>query len=197
MGDAPQALTLQQALDKGIQRFNMRDYAGAEQIARQILNGKSDSIEALNLLGLIQYRCERFDDAIATFERALLIDKQQAGVQCNLAFALQGAGDFDEAAQAFRAALAIQPNFVEAHLGFARLLASRGALDEAIASYRAVIGLRPNYADAYNQVACLLDDKGLPDEAIDAFRAATSLDPRLDTAHYNLATVFMAQDKER
>ena len=93
---------------------------------------------AYNALGATQYRMRRFDDAVASLEKArsLLEDYRTVG---NLARAYHWTGQRDRARQLFERAvqlgereLAVNPRNEEAHLSLADFLARIGRRDEAL-----------------------------------------------------------------
>ncbi|HET9704758.1 MAG TPA: protein kinase [Vicinamibacterales bacterium] len=93
---------------------------------------------AYNALGATQYRMRRFDDAVASLEKArsLLEDYRTVG---NLARAYYWAGQRDRALQLFERAvelgereLAVNPRNDEVHLSLADFLARIGRGDEAL-----------------------------------------------------------------
>lgn len=196
MANGPQALTLQQAMDLGIQRLNLKDFATAMQIAKQILAVKPASVDALNLLGLAQLRSGQNQAAVESFKRALAVDSGAPPLHCNLALALQATCEQAQAEREFRVAIELQPDMVEAQLGLARLLTTQTRRKEACEAYREVIRLRPDHAIAHTELGDLLDALGQTAEAISAYQEAIQHNPRLAIAHYNLATVYIAQNRD-
>lgn len=196
MANGSQVLTLQQALELGVQRLNLKDFLAAMQIAKQILAVKPASIDALNLLGLAQLRSGQSQAAIESYKVALAVDSRMPLLHCNLALALQSAGNDAQAEREFQVAIELQGDMVEAHLGLGRLLATQNRLKEACDAYRDALRFHPDHSVAYSELANLLDTLGQPESAISAYQEAIRLNPNLSTAPYNLATVLMAQDRQ-
>ena len=93
----------------------------------------------------------RFDEALASYDRALAIIPGYADALYNRGVTLQELGRFDEAVDSYDRALAIQP----AHFG---ALGNRGAalqalkrMDEALASYDRALALRPGFCRGAQQ----------------------------------------------
>ncbi|MBF0382166.1 MAG: tetratricopeptide repeat protein [Magnetococcales bacterium] len=76
--------------------------------------------EAL-LQGISLHQANRLAEAIVCYEKAILLQKDNAIAYSNLALAMQSLGDFSRATSNFKKAIAIKPDFDQAHYNFAVL----------------------------------------------------------------------------
>ena len=105
--------------------------------------------EAHNNRGIALARLDRFDEAIASFERAFALQPDYIGVLINQVSALHKLGRFDEALALSDKAIAMQPQLADFHYGRGRALDRLRRFDEAIASFDRAITLKPDFHDAY------------------------------------------------
>jgi tetratricopeptide (TPR) repeat protein len=83
--------------------------AEAEEVWRSILTTHPRNAEALAHVGLLEARREHYDDAIAYYRKALLIEPAYPGLRLDLGLAFFKAGRFQEAAQCFQSELRKKP----------------------------------------------------------------------------------------
>lgn len=96
---------------------------------------------------------QRFDEALAQYERVLAEDPDHPLARRERAKVLSWAGRFEESAEAFHALLADTPGDVEARIGLARVLSWSGRNAEARAEYEAVLAAHPGHPDALLGIA--------------------------------------------
>ena len=115
MAEQEQTLTIQQAIDLGVQHHNEGRLSQAESIYNQILQSDPNQPIALHLLGVIAHQKGRNDTAVNLITKALSLKPELAEAHNNLGNALQGLGKLGEAVDSHRKALAVKPGFIEAH----------------------------------------------------------------------------------
>ncbi len=108
---------------------------------------------------------ERFDDAVALYERCLSIDPKDPDAAYNLANCLVAAGRPDKAHRSFLLALKLDPNFVEAWFNLANLLKGQGLAASAREHLQKAIAVDGDYADAIYNLATLEFEAGRLAEA--------------------------------
>jgi protein O-mannosyl-transferase len=132
------------------------------------------------------------DDAIAEFEKALVIKANFPEASFNLASALKRRGKIDAAIEQYRLATAGQPDLVDAHYNLGVLLTDRGKFDEAIAEFRSTLAYKPDHANACYSLAVCLSNRGKFAEAMPYWREAVRLEPNnadtVEQAAWRLAT---------
>lgn len=85
----------------------------------------------------------RYEEALACYDRALLLKPDVPQWLRNRANALRNLGRFDEAEGSLRRALRLKPDFAAAHFDLGNALYSLGRTSEAEDSYRSALRLQP------------------------------------------------------
>ena len=102
MPEQRKTLTLQQAIDLGVQHHKEGRLSQAEAIYNQILQTNPEQPVALHLLGVIAHQRGRNDTAVDLITKAIAIEPYYAEANNNLGLALQDLGRLDEAAGVVR-----------------------------------------------------------------------------------------------
>ena len=148
-----------------------------------------------NILGAANKAQGKFEEAIAAFNKALLIKPDYVEAHNNMGAVFQVQGKFEEAIAAFNKALLIKPDYAEAHYNFGIALQALGKLKEAEASYRQAIAFKPDYAEAHNNMGVTFKEQGKFDDAVAAYNKALLIKPDYAEAHYNMGAAFQALRK--
>jgi tetratricopeptide (TPR) repeat protein len=133
------------------------------------------------------------DEAVACWQRALVLDPKLAAAHTNLGLALAGKGKVDEAIECYRNALALDPTFAAAHNNLGSALKAKGKVEEAIACFRNALALDPKSAQPHFNLGNALRDQGKLEEAIECYRNALALDPKFAQPHCNLGGVLLVK----
>ena len=159
------------------ERYALRDYHGAVLLLQEAVIGGYAYADAFNLLGLSLALIGRQDDALAAFDRALVLNPRYVEAHLNRAVLLNGMGREDEARDGFATAerlgrpdesgfpAMVANRLANAHAELAREYRDAGALDEAIAQLRRALELRPGFADVRLALSRALIERGLHAEA--------------------------------
>ena len=190
MSEQQQTLTIQQAMDLGVQHHTAGRLPQAETIYQQILQADHDQPVALHLLGVIAHQVGKNDTAVDLIARALALKPDYAEAHSNLGLALQDLGKLDEAVSSYQKALALKPNYADAHNNLGTALQDLGKLDEAVASYRKALALKPDYAEAHSNLGITLGELGHLDEAVASYHKALAIKPDYAEAHSNLGNAL-------
>ena len=132
-------------------------------------------------------------DAIACYERALMLDAEHAEANYKLGNLFVATGQSDKAVERYVRALALRPDYPEAHNNLANVLAARGSLNEAIAHYGRAISGRPDYAEAHYNLGNALVRRLSPNKAAAHYIRALAIRPDFADAHFSLANVLSRQ----
>ena len=133
---------------------------------------------------------DRFDEALASFDQAILAGKGYADLFSNRGVALKKLNRPNEALDSFDQAIAIDPNYATAYYNRGNILQTLKRLDEAIASYDQAIANDPNYATAYYNRGGVFNDLKCFDEAIASYDQAIAVDGGYADAFSNRGTVL-------
>ncbi|MHB0959898.1 MAG: tetratricopeptide repeat protein, partial [Pirellulaceae bacterium] len=133
---------------------------------------------------------KRWDEAVASYRRAVTIQPDYADAHFNLGNALTGLGHHVEAVASYRCAVQLQPDFAQAHNNLGNALRAVGQLNDALASYQQAVAVQPDYADAHNNLGNALRDLGQLQAAEASYDRALVIQPNHAEAHNNLANVL-------
>jgi len=153
-----QTLTIQQALELGVQHHTAGRLPQAENIYQQILQTHPDQPVALHLLGVIAHQGGKNDVAVDLITRALTAKPDYADAHSNLGLVLMELRRLDEAVMHYNKALDIKPGCAEAHFNLGNALKALGRLDEAVVHCRKAIILKPEFAKARSGLAAMIND---------------------------------------
>ncbi len=149
----------------------------AERLARLVLAAQHQNPGGLNVLGWIALNRDRFDEAIAYFERVRVIQSKEASVRFGLGEAHRRKGDLQKALRHFRKAALLQPEYADAHAQIGETLRVLGQPAEAAEAYRTALVLQPNLPHCLHGFGLLLAREGKPEQAVPLFEAALRATP--------------------
>ena len=132
----------------------------------------------------------RLADAVACYDRILLLSPRLAEVHCNRGAALAALGRFAEAEAAHRRAIGLHPSFVDAYNNLGIVLCELGRLDDAESAFQLAIALKPDLPQSHSNLGITLKCRGKFEEAEAAHRKAIALDPDSPDLYGNLADVL-------
>jgi predicted O-linked N-acetylglucosamine transferase (SPINDLY family) len=140
------------------------------------------------------------DGALACYERALELDRENVSANYNLGRLLCSRGDDARGERLLRLALKSRPDLPEAHVVLSGLHERRGDLAAAAAELQEALAHRPDYAGARLNYSLLLQhmgnvlaDRGKLEEAALRYREALVLKPDLVEAQYSLCLLLNEQ----
>jgi tetratricopeptide (TPR) repeat protein len=195
MSEQKQTLTIQKAIDLGVQHHKAGRLPQAESIYQQILQAVPNQPAALHLLGVIAHQVGENDTAVDLITKALAVKPDYAEAHCNLGATLQELGKLDEAVASYHKALAVKPDYAKAHCNLGNALKDLGKLDEAVASYRKALAIKPDYAKAHNNLGNALQEFGKLEEAVASYHKALGLKPDSPEMHNNLGNALQSLGK--
>jgi predicted O-linked N-acetylglucosamine transferase (SPINDLY family) len=165
-------LTLLQALERAVSAYNAGSLVEAEQICQQLVSAKHDFFDAHHLLAIVQSKLGRRNDALASFDRALLVQPNNAQALNNRGITLKELKRFDEALASYDSALTVRPDFAEALFNRGNTLHELKRLDEALVSYDRSLKIQPGYADALGNRGNTLKELKRLEEALASYERA-------------------------
>jgi tetratricopeptide (TPR) repeat protein len=135
-------------------------------------------------------RAERYDEAIATFRRAVEIKPSDPDGWNDLGNVLVLTGRPAEAVPNFERAIALKPGLAPAHNNLGNALRDLGRGEDAVACYRRALELDPAYAGALNNLGGQLAELGRSAEARPVLERALQAKPGDAAVLDNLAGVL-------
>ena len=125
--------------------------------------------------------------AVAEYEKALAMRRDEAHVHCDYGDSLAKMGRIEQAVGQYEQALAVDPKLSQAQ---DRLTAIRQSRAEAELAQRLQKRAKPNSAPAHVNNAIILQSRGQREEAIKEYKEAIRIDANLVAAHNNLAVLY-------
>ncbi len=116
---------------QALELLNEGRYADAERIYADVLSGNPTNFEALERIAFCQLRQLRFDDAIASFRRAIDAGRASANAVTYLGVCMRATGHDDDALELYARAVRMNPSETEALWQMIDLLDHLGRADEA------------------------------------------------------------------
>jgi tetratricopeptide (TPR) repeat protein len=169
-----------------------KDPRAALELYEQLLKSQPNSPKLWNERGVTLHQDGRFDDAEASYRKAIAADPQYALAHNNLGIALYHKGDVERALASLGAAVDAQPAFAKARLNLALLLYKGKRLQKALEAYRQALTTEPEHPVAWNGIGLVLADLKKYDDAKNAFARAIQARPKYAEAHYNLSFTLSA-----
>ena len=164
-----------------------RAAAGANQNRSEPVSG---DVVSLFAQALHCHQAGRLAEAVALYDRILILEPDLPEVHGNRGVALAAAGRLGEAEKAHRRAIALAPDFADAYNNLGIVLCERGAHAEAEAALRRAAKLKPDWPQCHINLAVALKSQGKFAEAEATIVHAIALDPNNADAFCTLGDVL-------
>ena len=151
----------------------------------------SDIPAAYYGLGLAYTGLEKFEDAIAAYQRAIASAPDWAYTHAALGSAYANTHRYAEALDAYKVAVALDSDDEMIHHQIGNVYSKRGEHTAATRHQLRAIAIAPQFAAAHYQLGLLYAHKKRWTDAISAYRTAYQNDPALIEALYNLAQAYL------
>jgi predicted O-linked N-acetylglucosamine transferase (SPINDLY family) len=153
-------------MQAALSAYSSGDFVAAEKLCRAITKRNSTYFGAFHLLGAAQSALGKGTAALASYDRALALCRDDVNILTDRGLALQGLGRFDEALASYDRALAIQPDSITALNNRGSTLQQLERYDEALACFDRVLTLDRSFADAHFNRSVLLERSERYEEAV-------------------------------
>jgi tetratricopeptide (TPR) repeat protein len=154
-------------------------------------SGHQSAAEAINDRGNILQSLGRFDEALASYDKALALNSNYVAALNNRGAILKVMKRLEEALVSYDRALALKPDLTTALTNRANVTNELGRVVEALADYDRALSLDPGCADAFNGRGNVMRNLDRIQEAEEMFRRAILLKPRSAEAHCNLGCLLI------
>lgn len=151
-----------------------------------------DNAAVHNELGCAYYAQNDFQRALEEYEKATLIEPNNAQMWYNKANTLNAMCRFDEAKEAYEKATSLDSSHAEAYNNLGVMLQKYGCFDEAENAYKSALAACEGYMDAYCNYAVLLKEMRRFDESEQMHKKALSIDPTDFDSVWNLALLKLS-----
>lgn len=152
-----------------------------------------DSAEGHFHLGNSHYDLGEFDQAVASYRRALAINPALHAAEINLANTLLATNMEEEAAELSESTLQAYPNSLQALSNLAQANMRIGDLWEARQNLTDALGLAPGHPEILNNLGVACQLQGDVDSALGHFRAGLAADPQNDLSRRNIQVAVLNQ----
>ncbi|RKU07641.1 hypothetical protein C6503_24450 [Candidatus Poribacteria bacterium] len=142
-------------------------------------------------LGLAYTGLEKFEDAIAAYQRAIASAPDWAHIHAALGSAYANTHRYAEALDAYKVAVALDPRDKMIHHQLGNVYSKRGENAAAVRHQLRAIAIAPKFAAAHYQLGLLYAHEKRWEDAINAYRTAYQNDPALVESLYNLAQAYL------
>ena len=190
MPEQNETITVEKALELGLQHYEAKRLPEAEHVYAQILNKFPDQHVALHMLGLIAHIVGNNEVAVDLITKSVRIKPDYVDAHNNLGIALQISGRHEDAIASYGKALAINPNFPAAHNNLGLTHYQLGNIQEAITKYQNALDISSDYFDAHLNMGVALAFIGKLEEAVAAYRKAVEIKPDHVETHTNLGATL-------
>jgi tetratricopeptide (TPR) repeat protein len=136
------------------------------------------------------HQAGRLTEALALYDRILLLKPELAEVHSNRGVALMGLGRLQDAEVAYRQAIALNSNYGDAYNNLGNVLCDLNRLEDAEQAFREAVRLRPDCPECHLNLGTALKSQGRLEEAVTAYRVAVALRPGFADAYNNLGDVL-------
>jgi tetratricopeptide (TPR) repeat protein len=175
-----------------LQRGNWKKGA---QMTESSLRVNPAQPEAQNNLGYALQNLNRFDEALACYDRAISLNRVYAGAWYNRGNVLLSMGRYDEAVSGYRQALKIRPAHADSWVNQGKACKLMACYEDACYCYQQAIALSPDNAIAHNNLGNALNELNRCDEALTHFNKAIALAPDYADAYYNAGLVLQGMKR--
>lgn len=138
----------QERFHRALTRHQCGDLNYAKQEYVQLLKQQPNSVELLDLMGVLLNQQGLPADSLPFFKKALQQDPNNATLHVHCGNALCALQSFTEALEHFTRAFALNPHYAEAYNNCANVYLRQEKYAKAIEYYQQAIALKPDYYDA-------------------------------------------------
>ena len=142
--------------------------------------------------GLVLTGAGDYDQAIGSFQRALVLDPLNADAYRGLAKAYERLGKLGEAESTYRNAIVARPNYWAAHSELGGFYFRQGRYAEAEKEFQTVVQLTPDNARGYSYLGVAALAQNHYEDAARLFEKSVAIKPT-DTAYDYLGILFFTQ----
>ena len=168
-------LQIQQLIGQAIEHFQSGAPKQAEEILVRVLSMQSNSLPALEILGLIKASLGEHLEAAKLLKKAIKLNPQNPATQYNLAKALSESKDYVGSLIHHEKALQLSPNNPDGWLNYGQTLTGLKRYENALSAFNKALAINPQYTEAWHNKAIGCAQLGRHEEAINCFNQAIEL----------------------
>jgi tetratricopeptide (TPR) repeat protein len=170
------------------------DYTDADKWLTYLTNQTPQDAEAWYLLGRAKYNENRFEEAIACFERTLALRPRDVKAKDNLGLSYQGLNRIEEAKAAYETAISWQKDTpakdAQPYLNMGALLIDQDQPSQALPHLEQAATLAPRNPKVHEQLGRAYDALNMPAKAQHELEQAVALAPDASGLHFKLGQIY-------
>ncbi|MDH6302058.1 putative O-linked N-acetylglucosamine transferase (SPINDLY family) [Polynucleobacter sphagniphilus] len=167
-------------LNQALQYLRADNLDSAELLLKQALSVLKTNSEVLRLLGVIEAKRGRNQEALAYLKNASKYDPKNGLILSNIGNVYSALKLYKEALAAHEQAISLAPSYAEAYSNKGNVLSELKLFKEALAAYGLAIQLKPDYAEAWSNSGIAFSELKIYDRAFMAYSKALEIKPDVD-----------------
>jgi tetratricopeptide (TPR) repeat protein len=186
---------VQKLLDIGLQHFNSKNFASAEETFLNLIAIDPSMTEAYLYLGAIKFLEKEYNKSAEYYEQGLELDPENDLMLDYLSKTYLKMGEYESAVEALEQITEIDDQNKEIWYRIGNIYTEIEYYEEAQEAYENAIELDEEYADAQLALGILFYDQEMYDEAIKPLEFATDAFPEVDHIQKKLAKCYLKTGK--
>ena len=178
-------------LEKGFAKQQQGNLQAAEKSYLKVLKRDKQNEFALNLMGVICTRSERYKAASEYLQAALSVNAEDPETHNNLGLAYKGLNKFANAQKAFERSLQLNPQQPATFNNLGNVFAATNQHGKAITAFEAALSLDGNYVDCLNNLAMSLKEVDRIEHALGLIEHAIKLDDTRSLSYNNKGDLLL------
>jgi tetratricopeptide (TPR) repeat protein len=174
-----------------VQELRRGNFQAAADIYQIILARIPNSAVIQHNHGFALQELQRYDEALASFEKAIALQPGFAEAHNSRGAVFQKLNRHGDALASYDRAIALKPDYANAHHNRGSALKQLQRHDEALASFDRAVALKPDLAEAFNNRGVVLQEMKRYDEALASFEKAIALNPSHAVAINNRGSLLV------
>ena len=165
----------------------------ASDIYKALLELDSNCLEALHVLGSIEFHFKNFENSLKLLIRATAVQSKQpknGQLQLLLGKCAKQLGQFDLAQKSLKEAIFLDKHLAEAYVELGLLFFELGDLGSATEQLMRALKIAPENFDALNNLGIVLKEKGDFAQSLSCYDQAILLDSTSPTPYVNRGVLF-------
>ena len=159
-----------------------------------LIGRNKNTVDALNLAGIISDSMNKKEKAISYFERALKINPSNPQILTNLAGTLIDVERFSDAKKYLLKATQKNRNYADAHYNLGNIHLFEEQNEKAKKAYQTAVTLNPKNFRALNNLATIFKKLRDSDNAIKAYQDAIKIKPNFPESLEGLGSIYFEKE---
>lgn len=178
----------------------LADYPDADKWLTQATHWQPENALYWYFLGRTKYSENRFQQAIAAFNRSLALKPDDLRAEYNLGLSFAGLGRFSEAEAAYKTAISLEkasgPSDPQPYLDLGSLLAQQGEIDQATSYLAKAVELDAGNPKAHEALGHNYEQLKELGKAASEYKEAVALAPNVSGLHFELGRVYRKEKRD-